>query len=100
MTRSPDVLAIPVALIGKVPPLVKRVIRGQFKSGSPEVPVWLDFTDTMKTTFPFTAGVPNVVVLDGQGRYRYAAAGAPTQEGMSKLLGTIEALRKEASAGK
>ncbi|MFM7148815.1 MAG: hypothetical protein ACKO23_03135 [Gemmataceae bacterium] len=100
LTRSPDVLAIPVALIGKVPPLIKKVIRGQFKSGSPEVPVWLDFTDTMKTTFPFTPGVPNVVVLDGQGRYRYAAAGAPTQEGMSKLLGTIEALRKEASAGK
>src|SRR5205807_1291315 len=94
--RSPDVLAVPVACVGKVPELVRKIIRGQVKSGSPEVPVWLDFNDTMKALFPFKSGVPNVVVLDAQGRYRYSAAGTPTPEGTARLLGAIEALRREA----
>ena len=58
--------------IGKVPHLVRRIIRGQIKGGSPEVAVWLDFEDVMKTQFAFKAGVPNVVVLDTQGQYRHA----------------------------
>jgi hypothetical protein len=93
---SPEVVAVPVACIGKVPQLVRRIIRGQIKGGAPEVPVWLDFEDLMKTQFPFKAGVPNVVVLDTQGRYRYAAAGTPTRDGMEKLLQAIEGYRREA----
>ena len=96
---SPDVLAVPVACVGKVPSLVRRIIRGQIKSGAPEVPVWLDFEDTMKTQFSFKAGVPNVVVLDTQGRYRYAAAGVPTREGMEKLMQAIEGYRREGVVG-
>src|SRR5947209_709747 len=53
---SPDVLAVPVACVGKVPSLVRRIIRGQIKGGAPEVPVWLDFEETMKTQFSFKAG--------------------------------------------
>jgi hypothetical protein len=98
--RSPDVLAIPVACIGNVPGVVRGIIRGQFRSGSPDVPVWLDFADVMKSTFPFQAGVPNVVVLDALGRYRYAAAGAPSQEGTQRLVNATEALRREAVTGK
>jgi hypothetical protein len=98
--RSPDVLAIPVACIGKVPVLVQKIIRGQIRSGSPDVPVWLDFTDRMKSQFAFQAGVPNVVVLDTLGRYRYAAGGPPTQAGTQRLVDVIEALRKEAVTGK
>ena len=98
--RSPDVLAIPVACVGKVPALVRALIRGQIRTGSPDVPVWLDFADLMKTQFPFQPGVPNVVVLDGQGRYRYAAGGTPTKEGTQRLMDVIEALRKEAVTGK
>ena len=93
---SPEVVAVPVACVGKVPSLVRRIIRGQIKNGAPEVPVWLDFEDVMKTQFAFKAGVPNVVVLDAQGRYRYAAAGVPTREGMEKLVQAIEAYRREA----
>ncbi len=92
---APDVLAIPVACVGKVPQLVRAVIRRQFKGASPDVPAWLDFTDVMKAQFPFKPGVPNVVVLDTKGRYRYAAGGTPTPEGMAKLLGVIEGLRRE-----
>ena len=93
---SPEVVAVPVACIGKVPQLVRRIIRGQIKGGAPEVPVWLDFEDVMKSQFAFKAGVPNVVVLDTQGRYRYAAAGTPTREKMEKLVQAIEGYRREA----
>lgn len=98
--KIPNVHAIPVACVGKVPPLVQKIVRNQIKKGSPEVPVWLDFDDTMKGQFQLKPGVPNVVVLDAQGRYRYAAAGAPTQDGTTKLLDVIEALRREAVQGK
>jgi hypothetical protein len=95
-TRAPDVLAVPVACVGKVPALVQRVIRGQVRGGSPDVAVWLDFQDAMKGQFAFQAGVPNVVVLDPQGRFRYAAGGQPTPAGTGHLLEVIEALRREA----
>jgi hypothetical protein len=95
---SPDVLAIAVACIGPVPALVKGFIRGQFRRASPDVPVWLDFQDLMKGQFPFKAGVPNVVVLDTQGRYRYAAAGKPTAQGLEKLFAAIEQMRREGMA--
>jgi ABC-2 type transport system permease protein len=98
--RSPDVLATPVACVGKVPALVGALIRSQMRTGSPDVPVWLDFADLMKAQFPFQPGVPNVVVLDAQGRYRYAAGGTPTKEGTQRLVDVIEALRKDAVTGK
>ncbi len=97
--KSPDVVALPVACIGKVP-VGQMIIRGMIRSNSPVVPVLLDFGDAMKSQFPFSAGVPNVVVLDAEGRYRYASAGAPTPAGQAKLLGVIEALRKEAAGVK
>ncbi|MGL4552882.1 MAG: hypothetical protein ACRC33_17030, partial [Gemmataceae bacterium] len=78
--KHPDVLAVPVAIVGKVPAFVGRMIKSQVKGGSPAVPVWLDFGEQMKAQFPFAAGVPNVVVLDVHGRYRYAASGLPTAE--------------------
>jgi hypothetical protein len=94
-TRSPDVRSIPVACIGPVPVFVKGMIRGQFRTASPAVAVWLDFQNLMKAQFPFRVGVPNVVVLDTQGRYRYAAAGQPTPQGIERLFGVIEQLRRE-----
>jgi hypothetical protein len=95
-TRTPDVVGVPVACIGKVPQFVRRIIRTQIKNGSPEVPVWLDFEDTMKLGFGFSPGVPNVAVLDAQGRLRYTAAGMATQQEIQRLLGVVEALRREA----
>ncbi len=96
--RSPDVLAIPVACVGKVPMLVRAIIRAKIRGGSPELPVWLDFAEVMKTQFPFQEGVPNVVVLDAKGQYRYSAKGAPTTEGTRRLIDVIETLRREAAA--
>jgi hypothetical protein len=98
--RSPDVLAIPIACVGKVPALVRSLLRARFRSASPDVPVWLDFEDRMKSDFGFQAGVPNVVVLDALGRYRYLAAGSPTPESTRRLVEVIQALRREAVAKK
>jgi hypothetical protein len=94
--RSPEVLAVPVACVGQVPALVRALIRLQIRNGSPDVPVWLDFSDLMKGQFAFQPGVPNVVVLDALGRFRYAAGRNPTPEGTRRLIDVVEALRREA----
>lgn len=94
--KSPDVVAVAVACVGKVPALVQKMIRSQIRKGSPDVPVWLDFQDVMRERFPFTASVPNVAVLDAHGRYRHASAGTPTPASQAKLIELIESLRKEA----
>jgi hypothetical protein len=97
--RHPDVVALPVACIGKVP-VGQLIIARMIRANAPVVPVLLDFSDAMKAQFPFSAGVPNVVVLDAEGRYRYASAGVPTAAGQAKLLAVIESLRKEAAGVK
>lgn len=94
--RSPEVLAIPVACVGKVPGVVRAVIRGQVRSASPDMPIWLDFQDTMRQQFGIAAGVPNLVVLDAVGRVRYRASGPPTAEQFDRLAAFLQSLRREA----
>jgi hypothetical protein len=93
---SPDVRVVPVACCGKVPAPVRSAIRTQIAKGSPEVPVWLDFADTMKGTFGLTAGEPNVVVFDAAGRLRLKVNGAPDRAALDKLAQTVQQLRYEA----
>jgi hypothetical protein len=94
---SPDVRVVPVACCGKVPSPVRSAIRSQIAKGSPDVPVWLDFTDTMKGTFGLAAGEPNVVVFDAAGRLRLKITGTPDRPAIDKLVQTVEALRYEAA---
>jgi hypothetical protein len=93
--KSVDVHAVAVASVGKVPALVRVVIRKSIRGGSPDVPVWLDFDDQLKRQFGLVAGVPNVVVLDRNGYARYVASGELTAEQMKKLVDSIEGLRAE-----
>lgn len=93
---SPDVRVIPVACCGKVPGPVRSAIRSQVAKGAPEVPVWLDFGDTMKGMFGLAAGEPNVVVFDAAGRLRLKITGTPDRPALEKLVQTVEALRYEA----
>jgi hypothetical protein len=95
-TRPPDIHAVPVACVGKVPGVVRSLIRGQVRGASPDVPVWLDFQDTMRQQFGLAAGVPNLVVLDAAGRVRYHAAGPLTAEQFERLLAFLQELRSEA----
>ena len=94
---SPDVRVVPVACCGKVPGPVRAVIRAQIAKGAPEVPVWLDFADTMKTSFGQTPGMPNVVVIDAAGRLRATVNGAPDQAALDGLVKTVQVLRFEAA---
>jgi len=94
---SPNVFVEPVAVIGKVPGVVKNIIRNQFRRGAGEVPVWLDFEDRMKTSFGMVAEVPNVVVLDATGRLRYRFAGDITETHYKRMTQMIDQLRKEAA---
>jgi len=93
---GPDAVMVPVACIGKVPPLVRSLIRGQVRGSSPVVPVWLDFQDQMKQLFGLTPGVPNLVVVDTQGRLRFSATGPLSNEQLQQLETAIEDLRREA----
>lgn len=101
-SRSPDVFIVPVAAAGKVPGVVKDLIRSQVKSACPDVPVWLDFAGTMEQNYGLRAGQPNVVVFDAAGRVRLKIAGTPDQAANEKLLQTVQNLRAEAAglAGK
>ena len=101
-SRSPDVFVVPVAAAGKVPGVVKDLIRSQVKSACPDVPVWLDFSGVMEKNYGLRAGQPNVVVFDAAGRVRLKVAGTPDQAANEKLLQTVQNLRAEAAgiAGK
>jgi hypothetical protein len=94
---SPDVRVIPVACCGKVPGPIREVIRSQIAKGSPEVPVWLDFGNVMKTTFGLTAGEPNIVVFDIAGRLRMKINGTLDQPAMDRLVNAVQRLRYEAA---
>lgn len=94
---SPDVRVIPVACCGKIPGPIRGAISGQIARGSPDVPVWLDFTDTMKTMFGQTAGTSNVVVFDAAGRLRMKFNGALDQAALDRLVSGVQAVRYEAA---
>jgi hypothetical protein len=96
---SPDVRVIPVACCGKIPGPIRGLIRGQVAKGSPEVPVWLDFADTMKNSFGLAAGEPNVVVFDAAGRLRATVNGTLDSAAIDGITKGVQTLRYEA-AGK
>jgi hypothetical protein len=93
---APDVRVIPVACCGKVPGPIRGVIRTQIARGAPDVPVWLDFADTMKASFGLTAGEPNLVVFDATGRPRGKVNGAPDAATLEGVVRTVQQLRAEA----
>lgn len=97
---APEVRVIPVACCGKVPNAVRGAIRSQIAQAVPDVPIWLDFGDTMKGQFGLTPGEPNVVVIDAAGRLRMKINGTPDQAALERLVKAVEHLRREAATGK
>jgi hypothetical protein len=93
---SPNVIVVPVACCGKVPNAIRGTISKQIAKGSPDVVVWLDFADAMKTMFGLTAGETNVVVIDSTGVARMKLNGTIDQPTMDKLVKTVQGLRYEA----
>lgn len=94
---SPNVIVVPVACCGKVPNAIRGTIGKQIAKSSPDVVVWLDFADAMKTNFGLTAGETNVVVLDAAGVARLKLNGTINQAAMDGLVKSVQALRYEAA---
>jgi hypothetical protein len=97
---SPDVRVLPVACIGKVPDVVKGIIRSRVKKEAAESVVLLDFETKMKDQFGVKEGQPNLVVIDAQGRVRMKMAGEPDENNYKQLLQAVDFLRKEAAGAK
>ena len=95
---SPDVRVLPVVCLGKVPDVVKNIVRSRVKKESPEGLVLLDFESKMKDQFGLKEGVPNLVVIDAQGRVRMKSSGELDAASYAKLLQAIDFLRNEALA--
>lgn len=93
---SPNVLVVPVACCGKVPGAIQKPIRSQIAKAVPDSVVWLDFGDTLKGMFGQTAGEPNLVVFDVEGRMRFKINGTPDQAAMDRLTKVVQELRYEA----
>lgn len=96
-SRTPDVKAVPVAIIGKAPNLVKSIIRNEFRKACPDCPVWMDFEGIMQQSFGMAPGVPNLVVIDAAGQVRMAAGGKLTRDHLQELVDGIQQLRHEAA---
>jgi hypothetical protein len=92
----PDVKVVPIACVGKVPGLVASMVRSQIRSRSPDLPVCLDFTDTMKQYYGLARGVTNLAVIDTQGRVRCLAHGEVQPSRLNELERYLELLRLEA----
>jgi hypothetical protein len=93
---STNVVVVPVACCGKVPGFVHKVICNDIAKKSPDVAVWLDFTDSMKGMFGLTPNQANVVVFDAAGRLQMKINGTPDQPKMDKLVKVVQDLRYDA----
>jgi hypothetical protein len=93
--RTPEVHAIPVAVIGRVPSFAKGLIQNRFKAAVSDTPVWLDFEDRLKNTWGIVEGHPNLVVIDHSARMRTKGSGQLSPPQIQQLVDTIEVLRRE-----
>jgi hypothetical protein len=91
--RVPDVHAIPVACLAEVPKAMHPVVRARIRKESPQLPVWLDFGDTMDQQFGLVKGVPSVVILDTRGRIYGVQAGPFDDRTVAELAATIDQVR-------
>jgi hypothetical protein len=97
---SPDVRVLPVACIGKVPDVVKGIIRSRVKKEAADSLVLLDFETKTKDQFGLKEGQPNLVIIDAQGRVRMKMSGEPDEKNYQQLIQAVDFLRKEAAGVK
>jgi hypothetical protein len=91
--RVPDVHAIPVACLAEVPRAMHPVVRARIRKESPQLPVWLDFGDTMDQQFGVVKGVPSVAILDTRGRVYGVQVGPFDDRTIEELAATIDQVR-------
>jgi len=90
---APDVKVIAVACLSEIPRAFHGIARSRFRSDSPHLPVWLDFADTMKKNFGMVSGVPNVAILDTEGRLHAVHNGRFGSTQFQEVAASIDALR-------
>lgn len=99
---QPDAKMIAVACIADISgsgfKALRSYIKSRFREVAPEVPIWLDMANQMKTQCGLVAKVPNVAVIDVDGQLRYSKAGAWSQGDFDELTRTVDKLRREAIA--
>lgn len=95
---APDVKVIAVACLSEIPRPFHGIARSRFRSDSPHLPVWLDFSDTMKKNFGLTSGVPNVAILDTEGQLHAVQQGRFAGTQFAELTTAIDSLRLAAKA--
>lgn len=94
---GPNVRVIPVACTGPVPKPIRTVLQKQFAKGSPHVPVWLDFDNSLRGTFGLKEGEPNIAIFDSRGSFRKLETGSFDDSRLRELAAVIEGLRQEAA---
>jgi hypothetical protein len=93
---SPNVIVVPVACCGKVPGLIHGMIRSEIAKSAPDVVVWLDFADRLKTSYGLSPGEPNLLVFDATGRLKMKINGTPDQPAMDRVVKAVQELRYDA----
>jgi hypothetical protein len=91
--RVPNVHAIPVACLAEVPKPMHPVVRARIRKESPQLPVWLDFGDTMDQQFGVVKGVPSVAILDTRGQLYGVQVGPFDDRAVEELAVTIDQVR-------
>jgi len=91
--RVPNVHAIPVACLAEVPKAMHPVVRARIRKESPQIPVWLDFGDTMDQQFGVVKGIPSVAILDTRGRVYGVQVGPFNDRSVEELAATIDQIR-------
>jgi hypothetical protein len=97
---APNIHVIPVACCGKVPYPIRGMIRSQIAKSASDLPVWIDFSDTMKDSFGLRSSAPNIVVFDVKNRPRLLISGNIDEPTMNRLAETVQDLRFEAVRGR
>jgi hypothetical protein len=92
----PDVHVIPIACVPEVPKMLRGMVRSQIRKGSPHLPVWLDYEDSMRKGFGIVPDEPNVLLIDTAGVARGVSAGKPDDTKYAQLLEAIDTLRSQA----
>jgi hypothetical protein len=87
---------VPVADVRGVPGFLKGYIRSQFKKEF-SYPVLLDWEGTVTTGIRFTAGLPNLAIVDASRTVRYLTAGTGTRQQINAFRDRLDQLLNETS---
>lgn len=96
--EPPELVILPVAHLEAVPAPLRPLVRRRV-FGDRERPVALDWKGEVAAQLGLEPGVPNLAVLDGDGRLVAKLAGEPTPERQAELFAVVDPLLGPANGG-